>query len=405
MCQQRLNDRVLVRTVGPLLLCASLVCVPGLRARTSQPRLSQQAPLWSAKPKQVGYTLSASINFRPTVGTDRVKIQFLDDQRLALAWLTPDEIPQKPVGPGNNVPSHLHLAILNSRSGQRIASHEWPCSSTGVNLAYTAAGQWLLSSDQTVTLYSSSFDKVRDLPDVRTGGSHTFISPSGRTFLSHVSDSHGEWSTQLRDSATLDVLDSWNDVRVAKAYFTYSDHFILAQTTNPRTLYLKKVGGDWNPYSISLPDSQPPGEIGYLFVNEGTIAGFAGNRLTLETVEGTELFNSTLPEASLYLSPRLMPATSTHGERFAVILGRLRGLSNPNLDLYPVEADDRAVVYSTSKRSAIFNIRVKGISPWLTQPHEVWNVIALSPDGQLLGIVSDQGVRVYVLPPTLESLQ
>jgi hypothetical protein len=349
----------------------------------------------------IGYKLSVSRNFRPTVGVDRVKIQFLDDQRLSLAWLTPDEIPQKPIGPSNNVPSHLHLRILDSRSGQQTASYEWPCSSTGVNLAYTAAGQWLVSSDQTVTLYSSSFDKVRVLPDIRTERFPTFISPSGRTFLSHVSDSHGAWSAQLRDSATFDVLDSWTDARVAKAHFTYSDHFILAQITDPRTLYLRKGGGDWNPYSISVRDSQPPGTIGYGLVNEDTIAGFAGPTLALETAEGTELFNSTLPGAGLYLPSWSMAATSTQGERFAVILDRSRGLSNPNLDLYPLQSQDRVVVYSISKRSAIFSIKLKGISPWPTQTHEVWNVIALSPDGQLLGIVSDEGVRVYVLPPAM----
>jgi hypothetical protein len=174
MCQQRANYRVLVRTVDLVLLGASLVCLPVLRAQTSQPPLTQQAPLWSAKPKQVGYSLSVVVgHFRPSVGGDRVKIQFLNDQRLALAWLTFDEIGQKPIGPGTNVPSHLHLTILNSRSGQRTVSHEWPCSSIGVNLAYTAAGQWLMSSDQTVALYSSSFEKLRDLPDIKPERFHT----------------------------------------------------------------------------------------------------------------------------------------------------------------------------------------------------------------------------------------
>lgn len=102
------------------------------------------------------------------VGRHRVKIQFLDDQRLALAWLTSVEISEKPIGPAIDVPSHLHLAILDARTGHPIEHHEWPCSSIGVNLAYTASGQWLLSSDQTITLYSSSFDEVRDLDNVRT---------------------------------------------------------------------------------------------------------------------------------------------------------------------------------------------------------------------------------------------
>jgi hypothetical protein len=158
---------------------------------------------------------------------------------------------------------------------------------------------------------------------------------------------------------------------------------------------------NWNPYSISVPDYQPPGEIGYGFVNEGTIAGFAGNSLALETVEGTELFNSTLPERGLYLPSWKMTATSTHGDRFVVILDRSRGLNNPNLDLYPLQSQDRVVVYGISKRTVIFSIKIKGISPWPTQTLEVWNVIALSPDGRLLGIVSDEGVRVYVLPPAV----
>jgi hypothetical protein len=258
MFQQSSNYRALARTVEFVLLGTSLLCPSFPKAQTTQPRLSQQAPLWSAPPRQVGYSRSASINFHPTVGGDTVKIQFLDDQRLALAWLTPDETPQKPIGPGSSVPCHLHMTILNSQSGLRTANHEWACSSTKVNLAYTAAGQWLLSSDQTVTLYSSSFDKVRDLRDIRTEPSRTFISPSGRTFLSYAPDSHGAWSPQLRDSATFEVLDSWNDPRVARAQFTYSDHFILARIPNSRTFYLRKVGVSWNPYSVSVPDSQSP---------------------------------------------------------------------------------------------------------------------------------------------------
>ena len=384
-----------------ILFCIGACLLPISKAQTNQP-LSQHPPIWSVEPKKVGYSLSTYRYFRATIGGDRVKIQFLDDRRLALAWLTPDEIPAKPIGPATNVPSHLHLAILDAHTGQQTASHEWPCSSVGVNLAYTASGQWLLSSDQTITLYSSLFDEVRDLDNVRTERSHTFVSPSGRTFLSRVSDSHGTWRSQLRDSATFDVLDSWNDGRVAKAHLTYSDHFILAQvsgSSNVQRFYLRKVGGDWNPYSISVFDSQPPGEIGYGFVNDSTIAGFAGGRLALQTVEGIELFNSTLPEAGLYLSSWSTTATSTQGERFAVILDRSRGLSNRSLDLYPLQSQDRVVVYSISKRSAIYSVKVKGISPWLYQTHAPWNVIAISPDGQLLGVVSDEGVRVYILPP------
>ena len=384
----------------------AICLLPIAKAQIKLPSLSQQSPIWFIKPKQVGYNLSTSIYFRPTVGADRVKVQFLDAGKLALAWLTPDAVVDKPIGPGNSVPSHLHLAILDARTGQRTVSHEWPCSARGVNLAYTASGNWLLSSDKTITLYSSSFDKVRDLQNIGTESFHTFVSPSGRTFLSHVSDSHGRWSGQLHDSETFEVLDSWNDARVERAHLTYSDHFILALIyQNPPKFYLRKVGGDWNPYSIPVPDNRLPGQMGYGFVNDDTIAGFAGPKMTLETVEGSELFNATLPEDGLYLPSWSVAATSTQGERFAVILDRSRGLRNANLDLYPLQSEDRVVVYSISKRSAIYNVKVKGISPWPYQTHAPWNVIALSPDGQLLGIVSDEGVGVYLLPPTGEEKQ
>jgi hypothetical protein len=394
----------LLKTTGRskfLFLLCIVALLPISKAQVRQPPLSQLSPIWFIKPKQVGYRLSTSTYFRPTVGGDRVKIQFLDSGKLALAWLTPDEVAAKPIGIGDGVPSHLHLAILNDRTGQRTASHEWPCSSRGVNLAYTASGNWLLSSDQTITLYSSSFDKVRDLQSVGTERFHTFVSPSGRTFLSHVSNSHGTLSGQLRDSETFEVLDSWNDARIERAHLNYSDHFVLAQVyQNPPKFqfYLRKVGGDWNPYSISVPDNQPPGEMGYGFVTDDAVAVFAGPKMAVKTVEGSELFDATLPEDDLYLPSWSVAATSTRGERFAVILDRSRGLRNDILDLYPYQSEDRIVVYSVSGRSAIYSVKVKGISPW--QTHAPWNVIALSPDGQLLGIVSDGGVGVYLLPPT-----
>ena len=399
-----LKLRIELRYAFLFLVCLGAGLLPILKAQTKQPPPSQERPLWSIKPKRAGYPLPTYSHPGAKVGRDRVKIQFLDDQRLALAWATRDQISEKPVGPANDVPSHLHLAILDAHTGHQIVNHGWPCSSVGVNFAYTASGQWLLSSDQTVTLYSSSFDEVRDLDNVRTESWGTFISASGRTFLTRVQDSHGGWSVQLRDSSSFEVLDSWNDARSANFRLTYSDHFILGQMVNSlqfQNLYLRKVGGDWTPYSISIPDSRPKGEIGYGFVNDVTIAAFAGPQLELETVEGAELLNATLPEDGLFLPTWSATATSTGGERFAVILDRLRGINSPTLDLYPVPSEDRVVVYSLSKRSAIYSVRVRGISWWVAQAHPVWNVIALSPDGQLLGIVSDEGVRVYVLPAGL----
>jgi hypothetical protein len=67
--------------------------------------------------------------------------------------------------------------------------------------------------------------------------------------------------------------------------------------------------------------------------------------------------------------------------------------------MYPYSSDDRVVVYSVPRRSAIFSVHVKGTSPWY--PRTMWNRIAISRDGLLLGIVSNEGVRVFNLPSDL----
>ncbi|MFZ0523036.1 MAG: hypothetical protein WAN14_04030 [Candidatus Acidiferrales bacterium] len=377
--------------------------LPMVRAQTDQRPLSKESPLWSLTAKQVGYSLLMFKNFLPTVGGDRVRIQFLDGQRLALAWLTPDKVSPKLIGVMTHVPSHLHLAILDAQTGQKLVYHDWECSSVGVNIAYTASGQWLLASDQSVTLYSPSFDKVRDLRNARTQMFHTFISPSGRTFLVHTKDSGGARSTQLRDSTTFEVLDSWNDALVADAQLAYSDHFVLARITEPRApqhLYLREPRGSWKAFAVAEQDSKPARGTTYGFVNQDALVGFAGQELVLETVGGTELFRSTVPEPGLYMGSWSSSATSMKGERFAVILDRLRGLRIEMLDMYPFQSEDRIIVYGIPQRGAIFSVKVKGLSPWrIGTSRSVWNRIALSPEGQMLGIVSDEGVRVYALPP------
>ena len=379
-----------------LPLCVGVCLLPMSKAQITQPPLSQNPPLWSASPEQIGYSVSLSSDFNFTVGGDVVRIQFLDGQRVALAWLTPDQ-PTKPVGRVIHVPCHLHLSVLDAQTGHQLLSHEWPCTSQSVNLAHTASGQWLLANDESVTLYSSSFEKVRDLQHVRLGG-HGFVSPSGRTFLSYVSDSQGVWSAQLRDSGTFEALDSWNDGRVAKASFVYSDRFILARISRfrePQQLFIREIGKSWSPFSQPLATIYPT----YGFLSNDTLLSLLGDQLLAETVAGQELFRQTVRAAELSSGFGVALATSRGGERFALVLQRIKGFENELIDM-TYRADGHVIVYSVPHRSAIFIVKVKGELPWWVggTSHAAWNRIALSPDGLLLGIVSNKGVRVYALP-------
>ena len=382
-----------------LLSWGGTCLIPISRAQTSQAPLTKEPPLWSVGPRQVGYSGSLTDDSYFLIGGGRVKIQFLDNQRLALAWLRPDGIVKTPSAKATtSVPSLLHIAILDSKTGRVVSHHEMSCTSRGVNLAYTASGQWLVANDQTVTLYSTLFEQVRNLQPVITQSSHTFVSPSGRTLLSSSSLSQGGWSHQLLDSATLQVVDSWDDTPSFHANLTYSDRFILAELSKPERLFIREIGGNWGPFLSDGKEYRRPGSRTYGLLSDETLVILHRDEVIVKTLQGQELFSKTTPEGGLFFSGWSSSATSTGGERFALLIDRIRGLRNEPLDMYPFPANDRVVVYSVTKRGPIFSVRVKGPSPWY--PRDVWNRIALSPDGLLLGIVSNQGVRVYLLPPS-----
>ena len=304
-----------------------------LLAQSGPQGVGSEPPVWSVKAVQVGYRVSDFRNFRPTVGGDVVRIQFLNSEHLALSWLTPASPPTRVIGPATDVAASLNIAILDSRSGRRISYHKLPCNSLGVNIAYTASGQWLVSSGQSVVLYSASFDKISEIQDVRTQRSHTFVSPTGRTFLTYSSDSPNHHVAQLRDSATLRILDSWDDPRVEKAHILYSDRFVLAQILRPpalRMAYVRQVGGTWNPYS---QDNLAKTGTCFGFANDDTLACLSSRELIAETIDGKELFKSMLPQPGLFLTSWSKPAVAKNGERFAIILDRFRGLRNETLDM------------------------------------------------------------------------
>lgn len=103
-----------------VLICVGM-CPLSSDAQTVGQPVSQSRPLWSIAAKQVGYeSLSADFNFKVGgFGGDVVRVQFLDDQQLALAWVKPDQ-PAKPAGRLIHVPSHLHLKVLDARARPRF---------------------------------------------------------------------------------------------------------------------------------------------------------------------------------------------------------------------------------------------------------------------------------------------
>jgi len=63
-------------------------------------------------------------------------------------------------------------------------------------------------------------------------------------------------------------------------------------------------------------------------------------------------------------------------------------------------ADEMVHVYDVHQGAEICLIAVKGDSAALFPVHLAvhWNSVAVSPDGSLLAVASDDGLRVYALP-------
>jgi hypothetical protein len=349
--------------------------------------------------KQLGYKISPSYASYFRVGADIVKIQFLDSRHIGLAWLVTDKVVEKPELYKNrsDVPSHLHLCIIDAKTGKEISSHEWPSTSQGVNLVCTAFGQWLVASGEAITLYSPSFEKVKELQQVKPRGLRSgFASPSGRTFLLRTTSPNGASSDQLLDAATFEVRDSWSDNQFAVVSYWYSDRSIVAFTLKPTQWLMRSIGKNWTRLTPQENNPQPSRGYIYGFLNNDLLVAHTGKEISVGPVGGLPLFTLTAPDAKLHFS-QLIPS---RGDRFAMIVDRMRGLRSEPLDMYPFPAADRVLVYSVPDQRPIFSVKVKGQSPWF--PNHAWNSIALSPDGELLGIVSNDGVRVYALPSKQE---
>lgn len=372
-----------------LLLSVPLRCC-GQSDKPSKPENQNRTFAWSRSSEQVGYNAAPKLsNFR--VGGHVVKLQFMDNERLALAWVTPDEPIKR--NAGRRVPSHLHLSVLDARTGHLLVTHEWACTSQCSDLSYTASGEWLLASSASIVLYSSSFEKVRDLKDVEPNINAT---SSDRLFLASVTNPQGSRLSELRNSATFELIDSWNDLGTPKAYITgYSDHFVLATVVGhqgSKQFLIREIGKDWRPFLRANQPSPSFKALRYAFLNNDTLLRLTGDQLLAETVTGQELLTQNFHKHELPIGL----AISRNGDRFALVLQRTKGFENEMMDFKRL-TDGVVAVYSLTEKNSIFTAPVRGQGFFID--FSAWNTIALSREGQLLAIASDKDVRVYVLPP------
>jgi hypothetical protein len=377
------------------LLFALLAFVfPGrVHSQDFDPSLSKDAPVSEVNLGKFGYDTSSSTKRLPKF------VDFTSVNQLALSWLTFDDpsVAQN-TGPLTARPAHLHVLVLDARTGRKQGLQEWSTPSTPVRFLGVRDGRFLTCTGNILRLFSPSFEVIREeiLPSDRACF-NPFLSevwgltPS-RRYLLLSSYSARSYQNTLFDIEKFTSIDNRTEEQPTH---DLSDHWLIAYCGRQGEVCIRGMDQSWQPFQTSGLDKQmkdfklkSP-----LFVNDGTLVIEAGNELAVVEVDGRVLFQVRLPKKRSFGRA----VRSSESQRFAIMENMQRGLTNEKLDMYAFPSNDRVVVYSIPDSRAIYAVKLKGKSPWA--PWEIHrNQVALSPDGVLLAVVSDGVLKVYRLP-------
>jgi hypothetical protein len=354
---------------------------------------SEPTPLWKTDVRQLGYVSFPRKAVRPT----RLSVAFVDNAHIAFAWISPDRTESNQnKEPHRGDAAHVRVVVIDGKSGQKQGETEWPTPFTYASpaLAGVADGKFLICTDNALRVLSATLDVIQEqqLPSHSTCNP----SPSGHTLLVNSPSEHTR-HMKVMDTETFKVLSSWTEqTTIGEATIGISDHWLVGYCGEPVELCIRRFDESWHPLHATGVETRMDNGRRILasFVNDDVLAiKGKGEITTLATVQGAMLFQVTpTPKRSFGL---LVP--SRNGESFVIVEGQLRGVKNENLDMYPFYADDRADVYGIKDHNSDFTLKLQGTSPW-TPWHIIENVLALSPDGGRLALISDGVLRVYAVP-------
>jgi len=377
-----------------LLFLLLAFAFPGrVHSQGFDPSLSKDAPVLEVDLGKFGYDTSSSTKRLPKF------VDFTSVNQLALSWLTFDDpsVAQN-TGPLTARAAHLHVLVLDVRTGQKLGLQDWPTPSTPVRFLGIRDGRFLTCTGNVLRLFSPSFEVIRE--EILPSGRACFnpfqsevwgLTPS-RRYLLLSSYSARSYQNTLFDIEKFTSIDIWTG---NEATYDLSDHWQIAYCGRQREVCIRGMDQSWQPFQINGLDKQLKDFKlnASVFVNDRTLVIEEGNELAVVEVDGRVLFQVRLPKKRSFGRP----IRSSGGQRFAIIENVQRGLTNETLDMYAFPSNDRAVVYSIPDSRAIYAAKLKGQSPWV--PWEIHrNQVALSPDGVLLAVVSDGMLKVYRLP-------
>ncbi len=382
-----------IRTVERGLIAAVLVF--GMRAWAQESGAANR-PLWKTDLRQFGYQRfsAQSVKFM------RPAVDFADEEHVAVAWISLDAAKlSERKGPKLGDPAHLHVVVLDARTGRKQSQKDWSAGYSHLPLLLgIPSGQFLICIGDSLRFVSPDLDLVREqeLPSHGSCSSTLAqLSPSRRTLLLSIRGEHS-YDKEFLNVQSLTPLSVWTEPRgdYSSQAIAFSDNWMAGYCGEPREICLRGSSQEeWRPIRSEGLDTRmakgwhvPP-----RFLSDELLA-IEQKDTTAATVRGDVLFQIKSPKGHL-LFTRI---PSAGGERFVAIECQFRGLRSAPLDMYPFLADDRVLVYSIKDRRAIFSLKLNGTSPWTPWNTHV-NSVALPPNGASLAVLSDTLLTVYTL--------
>jgi hypothetical protein len=357
------------------------------------PPLSKDKPRFEVDLRKFGYERFGD---KKAVRPIRIRVDFTDVNSLALAWATADDLGthKKTVLPTAR-PGRLQVLLVDARTGEERGQRDWNVPSTWFGFLGLRDGKFITCTGNTIHLFSAGFESLRE----RALGDNSCppfgsqnVSPSQRSLLIQYFPRDGVRTMELRDAQTFEVISKWTDPPGKRETAGASDDWIAGLCGDPSDLCARGVGQPWRPLQIAWKDANARATTAPVqFVNDDTFV-IERYHVVLAKVDSSVLFSVGLPKGRFAISVK-----PTGGSRFAVVEGRMRGLKNAPLDMYPFLSADRVAVYSLSEPHVIYALKLEGTSPW--SPWAIhFDDLAISPDGNLLAVVSDGVLKVYRLP-------
>lgn len=340
-------------------------------------------------------------------GLPETSLRFLDNSTVIAAFVTREGTNPSLSSRGGsdpNQPLRLRAIILDTHAGEIRSMQAWPTEGTLARIVTARDGKFVTQSGTTLTLYSSDCNELKNLKlpalpeDV--SGWHAHPSPTGKSILFTTG---GLTTTSPKpwiwvDTTSLQVLHSWNQVQ--SGWIGISDDSIAMTAClmveyhcDPR-LEIRSLTTEWK--TIAPVEKRAHWGWSPQFVNDKTVF-LSGRPWKLLQTDGEVI----LTESPTLRGGTALPAAG--GQRFVLpffkTVGRVEAL-----DIGGYGELKAISIYDAPFQQRAYELEVKGAKIRSISDRSVAQ-LALSPDGSKLGILYNETVYLFELPPVLSAGQ